>query len=139
MRRRILPLLLVSVLALVAGCQTSSQSGSETTNDQPRRETRTSAAESASPDEPMSWGPTPAELEEAQELVAGWEPAQLAGQVIVARYFGNTPEEPANLVRDLHLAGVAVGGYNVVDAAQVRATTAAVTRAHAADGRSFPR
>ncbi|MGH3306639.1 MAG: glycoside hydrolase family 3 N-terminal domain-containing protein [Nocardioides sp.] len=146
MRRRILPLLLVSVLALVAGCQTNSQSGSETTGDQPGRETRTSAidesrtsaAEPASPDEPMSWGPTPAELEEAQGLVAGWRPAQLAGQVIVARYFGNTPEEPANLVRDLHLAGVAVGGYNVVDAAQVRATTAAVTRAHAADGRSFP-
>ena len=34
--------------------------------------------------------------------------------------------------------GCAVGGDNVVDAAQVRATTAAVTKAHAADGRSFP-
>jgi len=138
MRRRILPLLLVSVLTLVAGCQTNPQSGSETSGSQPGRETRTSAAEPASPDEPMGWGPTPAELEEAQELVAGWEPAQLAGQVIVARYFGNTPEEPADLVRDLHLAGVSVGGTNVVDAAQVRATTSAVTRAHAADGRSFP-
>ena len=33
---------------------------------------------------------------------------------------------------------MSVGGDNVVDAAQVRATTAAVTKAHAADGRSFP-
>ncbi len=33
---------------------------------------------------------------------------------------------------------MSVGGDNVVDAVQVRATTAAVTKAHAADGRSFP-
>ena len=86
----------------------------------------------------MSWGPTPAELKKAQDLVAGWEPEQLAGQVIVGRYYSNTPEEAADLVRDLHLAGVSVGADNIVDAAQVQATTAAVTKAHAADGRSFP-
>jgi beta-N-acetylhexosaminidase len=138
MRRRILPFLLVSVLALAAGCQSTPKPGSDTSGTQSGRESQESASESAAPDEPMSWGPTPAELEEAQELVAGWEPAQLAGQVIVGRYYGNTPEEAADLVRDLHLAGVSVGGDNIVDATQVRATTAAVTRAHAADGRSFP-
>ncbi len=137
MRRRILPFLLVSVLALVAGCQTNS-SESETSGIQSGRETGASTGASAAPDEPMSWGPTPAELEEAQELVSGWEPEQLAGQVIVGRYYSNTPEEAADLVRDLHLAGVSVGGDNIVDAAQVQATTAAVTKAHAADGRSFP-
>ena len=83
-------------------------------------------------------GPHAGRLEQAQELVSGWEPAQLAGQVIVGRYYGELPEEAADLVRDLHLAGVAVGAENIVDAAQVRATTAAVARAHAADGRSPP-
>ena len=132
MRRRILPFLLVSVLALVAGCQSNPDPGSE--GAQPGRESQ----QSATSDEPMSWGPTPAELAKAEDLVAGWEPAQLAGQVIVGRYYGSTPEEAADLVRDLHLAGVSVGAENIVDAAQVRATTTAVTRAHAADGRSFP-
>ncbi len=138
MRRRILPFLVILVLALVAGCQSTPQSRSETSAEQPGAETRASAPQSASPDEPLSWGPTQAELEEARKLVAGWEPAQLAGQVIVGRYYGTTPEEAADLVRDLHLAGVSVGGDNVVDDAQVRATTAAVTKSHAADGRSFP-
>ncbi len=136
MRRRILPFLLVSVLALLAGCQTDPAPGSTTSGAQ--RDDRESAPRSSAPDEPMSWGPTPAELDQAQELVAGWEPAQLAGQVIVGRYYGTTPEEAADLVRDLHLAGVSVGGDNIVDAAQVRTTTAAVARAHAEDGRSFP-
>jgi beta-N-acetylhexosaminidase len=135
MRRRILPFFLVSILALGAGCQTDSESGSEAQRASPDQG---SAATSSDPDQPMSWGPTPAELEKAQQLVAGWGPARLAGQVIVGRYYGTSPEEAANLVRDLHLAGVAVGAENVVDAAQVRATTEAVTKAHAADGRTYP-
>jgi beta-N-acetylhexosaminidase len=135
MRRRFLPLLLVSVLFLAAGCQTNSESG---TSSGLSRETRGSAPTPADPDEPTSWGPTAGELQQARELVAGWEPAQLAGQVIVGRYYGTTPQEAADLVRDLHLAGVSVSGDNIVDEAQVRATTAAVARAQAADGRSFP-
>jgi beta-N-acetylhexosaminidase len=136
MRRRILPLLLVSALTLVAGCQSDSQTGTATSGGKPGA--RVSAGEAQTSNQPMSWGPTPAELEKATEMVAGWEPERLAGQVIVGRYYGTTPEEAAGLVRDLHLAGVSVGADNIVDAAQVRATTAAVTRAQAADGRSFP-
>jgi beta-N-acetylhexosaminidase len=41
-------------------------------------------------------------------------------------------------VREHHLAGVCVTSTNVVDEAQVRATTAAVTRAHGAEGRDWP-
>ena len=85
MRRRILPLVLVSVLALAAGCQSNPQSGSESSGGQPGRESGASAGNSAASDEPMSWGPTRGELETAEELVSGWEPAQLAGQVIVGR------------------------------------------------------
>jgi beta-N-acetylhexosaminidase len=152
MRRRILPLL-VSVLALLAGCQASPQSEPETSPTQSssdatesstpakptgERAKRTKAPTNERMNQPMSWGPTPAELEEAQELVAGWGPAELAGQVIVGRYYGTSPEEAADMVRDLHLAGVSIGSDNVVDAAQVRATTEAVARAHASSGREFP-
>ena len=63
---------------------------------------------------------------------------QLAGQVIVGRYDGTDPAVAAAMVRELHLAGVAVASSNVVDEAQVRATTAAVSRAHADGGRDWP-
>ena len=90
------------------------------------------------PDAPTGWGPTEGELAEARDLVAGWSSAQLAGQVIVGRYNGTDPEVPAALVREHHLAGVCVTAGNVVDEAQVRATTEAVEAAVAADGRDFP-
>jgi len=86
----------------------------------------------------LAWGPTRGELATARELVAGWDEEQLAGQVIVGRYHGTDPAKAAKMVRKLHLAGVSVTGENVVDEAQVRETTAAVSRAVAADGRSFP-
>ena len=90
------------------------------------------------PDTPTSWGPTEGELAEAREVVAGFSPAELAGQVIVGRYDGTDPAVPAAMVRDLHLAGVCVTSGNVADAGQVAATTAAVEQAHAADGRDWP-
>ena len=90
------------------------------------------------PDAPTGWGPTVGELEEARALVAGWTPAQLAGQVIVGRYQGTDPAAVAAMVREHHLAGVSVTNGNVVDEAQVRATTRAVSEAVAADGRDFP-
>lgn len=90
------------------------------------------------PDAPTSWGPTEGEVAKAREIVAGWDAERLAGQVIVGRYTGTDPAVPARLVRDLHLAGVAVTSGNVTDADQVRATTAAVSRAHAAGGRDWP-
>lgn len=90
------------------------------------------------PDTPTSWGPTEGELAAAREVVAGFSPAELAGQVIVGRYDGTDPAVPAQLVRDLDLAGVCVTSGNVADAAQVRATTTAVEAAHAAGGRDWP-
>ncbi|MCY7402332.1 MAG: glycosyl hyrolase family 3 [Nocardioides sp.] len=92
----------------------------------------------ADPDTPTSWGPTVGEVDEARELVADWTPDQLAGQVIVGRFHGTDPEEPAALVRDLHLAGVSVTTDNILDEAQVLAMTSAITEAAAVDGRAFP-
>ncbi|MGZ5401202.1 MAG: glycoside hydrolase family 3 N-terminal domain-containing protein, partial [Nocardioides sp.] len=134
---------LAAVCALVAGCggadpapvdrdarsaaSSPSQSGSEPATDS-----------TTDPDAATSWGPTEGELALAAELVARWDAEQLAGQVIVGRYDGTDPAVPARMVRDLHLAGVSVTSGNVTDAEQVRATTAAVTEAHAADGRDWP-
>ena len=104
----------------------SSESTGEPTDEEP------------DPDAPSSWGPTAGELAQAQELVAGWTSEQLAGGVVVGRFHGTDPAEPAALVRDLHLAGVSVTSANVLDADQVTALTGAVSRAASQDGRTFP-
>ncbi|QWC85127.1 glycosyl hyrolase family 3 [Nocardioidaceae bacterium] len=96
------------------------------------------AAAPADPDAPTGWGPTESELAQARAEVADWELDRLAGQVIVGRYYGTDPSIPAEMVERLHLAGVSVTAENAVDEAQVRATTAAVSEAVAADGRDFP-
>ncbi|GAA5130482.1 hypothetical protein GCM10023339_60970 [Alloalcanivorax gelatiniphagus] len=101
-------------------------------------ETPSATDEAADPDTPTSWGPTVGELDEARALVAGWSAEQLAGGVIVGRFHGTDPQEPARMVRELHLAGVSVTGANVVDQQQVLTMTGAVADAAAADGRDFP-
>lgn len=98
----------------------------------------TSPAAPADPDAPTGWGPTEGELAQARALVADWDAAQLAGQVIVGRFQGTDSDEAATMVRDLHLSGLCVTAGNVVDADQVRALNAAVSEAVAADGRTFP-
>ncbi len=128
---------------LIGGCAASPQRGDvpesspASSSPVPGSQTPT-PVETADPDTPLGWGPTVGELEEAQSLVAGWTPEQLAGQVIVGRYLGTDPAAVAAMVREHHLAGVSVTNGNVVDEAQVRATTAAVSEAVAADGRDFP-
>ncbi len=137
-------LLLVGVVSVLAsGCspmpaavtpdESASAPGTPDATPRPERTTPTT-----DPDEPTSWGPTLGELAQAREAVAGMSTEELAGQVIVGRYVGTDPVVPAQMVRRLHLAGVCVTSDNVVDEAQVRATTAAVARAHAADGRDWP-
>ncbi len=64
--------------------------------------------------------------------------AELAGQVIVGRWHGTDPAAAARMVEDYHLAGVQLTGDNIVDRAQVSATTAAVAEAFERTGRSFP-
>lgn len=93
---------------------------------------------SLDPAAPTGWGPTAGELAEARATVADWSDEQLAGQVIVGRWHGTDPEAAAELVRDLHLAGLSMQSENVVDAEQVRATNAAVAEAVADSGRAFP-
>ncbi len=80
----------------------------------------------------------PAELERARDEVRSWTPEQLAGGVLVPRYDGTDPETAADLVRELHAAGVIVMGDNVVSSEQVLATARAVQQAAVLDGRDWP-
>lgn len=133
-RRRLAAWATVAALALTAGCAPGGDRQAGSSPGSPSGD----ASQAVPADTATSWGPTVGEVERARELVRGWSVEQLAGQVIVGRYHSTDPEVPAQLVRDLHLAGVAVTADNVVDADQVRATTEAVAAAHAADGRDFP-
>ncbi len=119
-----------------ASSASSTPSGSTSETSPSESATPTEAPED--PDTPTSWGPTVGEVEAAQELVRGWTPEQLAGGVIVGRFHGTDPAEPAAMVRDLHLAGVSVTADNVVDHDQVVAMTTALADAAAKDGRDFP-
>ncbi len=119
-------------LLVVAGCAPSPGSGSSTGAPSPA----TGSVEvepSSDPSQALPWGPTAGQLEAARAEVAGWEPARLAGQVIIGRYHGTDPDDAAQLVRKLHLAGVCLTGANIADVEQVRATTAAVHEAVALD------
>jgi beta-N-acetylhexosaminidase len=126
---------------LIGGCATAPETEEPATarTSSPSVEAETpEPAPTTDPDTPLGWGPTAGELEDAQALVAGWTPEQLAGQVIVGRYHGTDPATVAAMVRDHHLAGMSVTSGNILDEAQVRATTAAISDAVAADGRDFP-
>lgn len=125
-----------ALLATACGAQPPAGPVEEHPSEEPG--TSEVAAPTTDPDTPLGWGPTVGELDRARELVAGWSPARLAGQVIVGRYLGTDPAELGDLVSDLHLAGVCITSGNVVDADQVRALTRAVETAVARDGRDFP-
>ncbi len=117
---------------------TSTTSSSTAPSESPSPEASSTTETPEDPDTPSSWGPTRGEIEHARDLVSTWTPEQLAGQVIIGRFHGTDPAEPAQMVRDLHLAGVSVTADNVVDADQVRAMTAAIATAAQDDGRAFP-
>jgi len=68
--------------------------------------------------------PSRAEQRLAGRLVGDLSLAELAGQVIVARYQGTAA--PTALVRDLHLGGVIVFDDNIASTGQIRASNAAL-------------
>jgi beta-N-acetylhexosaminidase len=129
---------LVAVTAatlLTTSCVGESAGGSDGGGDGDRQPGSEASAPS---DDPLPWGPTEAELAQAQEMVRAMSAAELAGQVIVGRWHGSDPASAAGMVEKHHLAGVQLTGDNIVDRAQVLATTAAVAEAFERTGRSFP-
>lgn len=109
------PVALLVVLAVVlTGCAGDSEPAAEPAAASPEL-----AEQPAEVDEPLDLGgPTEKDYRRAEALVSRMNLAERAGQVIVARYDGTQP--PVDLVRDLHLGGVIVMGYNVGDVATLR-------------------
>lgn len=127
------------VTALVA-C--SSPTGPEpTATPTPTGETTSSApATPTTPPPPpaLAWGPTEEDVQGWIERAADLDLAEVAGQVIVARYSGRDPQTPADLVRDLDLGGVVLFAGNVRNLEQVIATGEAVQEAGRELGRDWP-
>lgn len=126
------------LLATLLGCSSPEPVTQDDRGPRGQSPSPSASASADTTDEPTGWGPTEGEVEQARATVADMTTAELAGQVIVGRYAGTDPAVPAAMVRELHLAGVSVTTENASDEAQVRATTAAVSKAHAADGRDWP-
>ena len=130
---------MIAAALLTTSCVGEPSEGSAGGASSDRSAADPAASESQVPsDDPLPWGPTEAELAQAQETVGSMSAAELAGQVIVGRWHGTDPATAAGMVEDHHLAGVQLTGDNVVDRAQVSATTAAVAEAFERTGRGFP-
>ncbi|TQL69147.1 beta-N-acetylhexosaminidase [Nocardioides albertanoniae] len=137
-RRWLKPVVAGAVLALAAGAGAAAVTVGVPTEVEPDEPAAVAKPDPKRDTTPLPWGPTRGELATARDLVKDWDDDRLAGQVIVGRFHGTDPAKAAKMVRKLHLAGVSVTGENVVDEAQVRETTAAVSKAVASDGRTFP-
>lgn len=130
---------MIAAALLTTSCVGEPSEGSAGGASSDRSAADPAASESPVPsDDPLPWGPTEAELAQAQETVGSMSAAELAGQVIVGRWHGTDPATAAGMVEDHHLAGVQLTGDNIVDRAQVSATTSAVAEAFERTGRSFP-
>lgn len=81
----------------------------------------------------LPWGPTQAEYDQAEAIVARMPVERQAGQVIIAKYAGLEP--PIDLVADLGLGGVIMMGDNVDTPEQIARATAAL---QGADSRDYP-
>ncbi|UFU05699.1 glycoside hydrolase family 3 N-terminal domain-containing protein [Ruania halotolerans] len=88
--------------------------------------------------EPLGWGPTEDEVDDAIAVAAEMTPEDVAGQVILARFPGTEPADAAAVLSADHLAGVVVFGGNVASAEQVADTAEAVQEAQGELGRDWP-
>lgn len=141
----------VATLALTACSQTAPPVGAGTSRDgtpvvAPPAPATSSARVAAAPTPSQSAGrrlPTEAQLQAARAEVARLPLRTLAGQVIVSRYTGTSPEGAAALIRRHHLGGVAVFSGNIPSqpsavAPTLRRTAQQVQQAMRDDGRDWP-
>jgi beta-N-acetylhexosaminidase len=140
---RVPALVLAGLLAalLAPGCASSGPTAPRTPEPSSGPARPTAAATPTPTVAPTTgWGPTVAQWDEAGRLVAAMDTSARAGAVIVATYAGTQP--PADLVRDLGLAGVILLGENVPTTADGGTDAAALADALAglqeADARPYP-
>lgn len=140
-------LLAVAVLAVVSACGTapdatpagtSSPDAGPTGTTSPTPPSPTPTATPTPTPTDTSWGPSLADVAQAEQIVAAMDTAQRAGQVIIARVPGSTPEAGADLVRTYGLGGVILFADNLGSPDQVAAMTAGLQQAAAETGRTYP-
>src|SRR5699024_12337273 len=93
----------------------------------------------ADTDAPPAEGVTDADMDAAEDIVAAMDDDELVGSVVMLTYNGTDVEAAADVIRERHLAGAIVMGYNLPDGADadtVRQTTD--TLAGAAGERGWP-
>lgn len=93
----------------------------------------------ADTDAPAADGVTDADVEAAEQIVAAMDDDELVGSVVMLTYNGTDVAAAADVIRERHLAGAIVMGYNLADGADadtVRQTTD--TLAGAAGERGWP-
>ena len=93
----------------------------------------------AATDAPPAEGITDADLDAAADIVDGMDDAELVGSVVMLTYNGTDAAAAADVIRERHLAGAIVMGYNLSDGAdadEVRGVTD--TLSGAAGDRGWP-
>lgn len=89
-------------------------------------------------DAPSSWGPTTAQLAEAQQAAAAMSNTELAGQVIIAHWSGSEAESAAQIMTNFHLAGLIFMANNIKDAPQLEKVSDGVQNEQQKAGRTWP-
>lgn len=119
--------------------------GQVTTNPGPTRSVSPEPSDSNAPHpsattvpapQPLAWGPTQAEADEALVTAQAMTLEVAAGQVVVAAYSGTSPEQIATLIDVHHLGGVMLQGEATTSKKVTKALTAAA--ASAGSGRDWP-
>ena len=86
----------------------------------------------------LSWGPSLADWDFAQNLAANLTVEQASGQVIVGHFAGTDPADAVRDMRRYHLGGVIVFDHNLGERAQVIELTEAVQSVALDTGRAWP-
>lgn len=86
----------------------------------------------------LAWGPSEADLAQGIADAAALPVERAAGAVVVPRYAGLDATAIASQITDLGFAGAILFTENVTGPDQVRALTAQLATAGAADGRTWP-
>ncbi len=134
----IVALAAATALSLTA-CTSGGSDGKDENSSTPGGGETKSAGSSAGQKGKAAPAVTDEDRKQAKDIVARMDDAQLAGAVIMADYQGTDPAAGAKLIKDEHLAGLIVMGYNLSDsptADEVKKATGSLSEA--AGDRGWP-
>ena len=86
----------------------------------------------------LNWGPSLANETAAFAVVRRMSDEELAGQLLIARYFGSNPAAMRGLFSNFHVGGVIIGSGSIINGPQTHALVQEAHQASEASGRSWP-